>query len=644
MSAINYSVARNARERWRWWRISRRWVQIVGRGGGGGTVYVSGYTRANGTYVAGYTRSSSGGASRSSSAASGTRSSSVTSGYTSTASALTPGTSSGNVVHVKGYTRSDGTYVSSHTRASPRPTSESTTGGGANASTSATKTTTSKPDCGSKNGPGANKDANSADGNVVHVRSFTKADGKEVASHTRSRPGTKSDNRSSAEKGTYVDNALNRKLDRVGKPRGTCVVSKKNPTASTSGQEDEGAANKKEDAANQKEGTTTNDKKVRIFVDNPRNRRLGRVGKPIPPRKVKKKAERMNVIEEKTLEELRLLVENLRVTCSHDDWDYRYTAISAMDDMERAEVEEKWRGKNVDPETNFTQLSHVQLQGKIIQFDELQLEKKIGRGGFGKVYAAMWHGTPVAFKRFRHQHMSKRNQESFKMEVTVLAALSRPNVVQMFGAVVEAGNIGIVMEYMCHSLFHAIFVDEIEFSNEKKKAMVNQIVDAVHYLHTHDPKIAHCDIKSKNILLDKHDNAKLSDFGLSAMKNNAESSQSNMGGAVAAGRGTPHYSAPEVLRGEILKTDELFPADIYSLSMVIFEIVVEEEPFEDLRVRQLEENVGRGDLRPKLSATLVTQPVEDLLKRCWDADASKRPTAAEFQRIWSSIVELYKDC
>ena len=59
-------------------------------------------------------------------------------------------------------------------------------------------------------------------------------------------------------------------------------------------------------------------------------------------------------------------------------------------------------------------------------------------------------------------------------------------------------------------------------------------------------------------------------------------------------------------------------------------------------MRQLEENVGRGDLRPTLSATL-TQPVEDLLKRCWDADASKRPTAAEFQRIWSGIVELYKD-
>ena len=573
---------------------------------GGGTINVSGYTRANGTYVAGYTRSSPGGASRSSSAASrstsGTPSSSVSSGYSSKASAPwpSPGSSSGNVVRVSGYTRSDGTHVAGYTRASPRSTSK--TGGGASASTSAT--------------------------NTVQVSGYTRADGTQVSGYTRSKPEysqSRSTNKSSAERGTYVDNAYNRKLNRVGLPLGTCVVSKEYPATTTSGP---------------KESTMTNDKGERIYVDNPHNRRLGRAGKPIPSRK----GYRKNMMEEKTLKELRLLMNNLRFTDQHSDLDYQCALTSAMDDMEREEVQEKWRKNNIDPETNVTHLSaHVHLQGKIIPFDELYVEQKIGHGGFGDVYAAMWHGTPVAFKKFHRQHMSKRNQESFKIEVTVLAALSRPNIVRMFGAVVEAGNIGIVMEYMCRSLFHAIFIDETEFSDDKKKVIVSQMVDAVYYLHTHDPKIAHCDIKSENILLDKNDNVKLSDFGLSAMKNNAESSQSNMGGAVAPGRGTPRYSAPEVLRGEILKTDELFPADIYSLSIVVFEIVGEEEPFQGLSMRQLEENVGRGDLRPTLSATL-TWPVEDLLKRCWDADASKRPTAAAFKRIWSGIVELYKDC
>ena len=87
---------------------------------------------------------------------------------------------------------------------------------------------------------------------------------------------------------------------------------------------------------------------------------------------------------------------------------------------------------------------------------------------------------------------------------------------------------------------------------------------------------------------------------------------------------------------------QLFPADIYSLSIIVFEVVVEEEPFLRLSVRQLEENVGCGNLRPTLPVT-VTRPVEDLLKQCWDDDAFNRPTAGEFQHIWSGIMELYKD-
>jgi len=161
-------------------------------------------------------------------------------------------------------------------------------------------------------------------------------------------------------------------------------------------------------------------------------------------------------------------------------------------------------------------------------------------------------------------------------------------------------------------------------------------------VQSHEPKIAHCDVKSENVLLDVKDNAKLGDFGLSALKNTTESSRSTVAGVVP-GQGTPRYSAPEVLRGEILnKIDQLFQADVYSLGIVVFEVVTEEEPFEGLSVKQLEAKVGRGDLRPTASVALA-QPVSDLLQRCWDGSAFKRVTVAEFQERWSSISSfLYK--
>ena len=141
--------------------------------------------------------------------------------------------------------------------------------------------------------------------------------------------------------------------------------------------------------------------------------------------------------------------------------------------------------------------------------------------------------------------------------------------------------------------------------------------------------------------LDKNNNVKLTDFGLSTMKKDTKSSQSNRR-AAPPGRGTPRYSAPDSPRKDTHNGSTL-PADIYSLSIVVFEVVVEEEPFPRLSVRQLEENVGRGNLRPTLLAT-VTWPVEDLLKQCWDDNAFNRPTAGEFQHIWSGIMELYKEC
>lgn len=79
-------------------------------------------------------------------------------------------------------------------------------------------------------------------------------------------------------------------------------------------------------------------------------------------------------------------------------------------------------------------------------------------------------------------------------------------------------------------------------------------------------------------------------------------------------------------------------ADIYSLALIVFEVVVEEEPFEDLNVRQLVANVGHGKIRPTSAGVKLSQPVLDLLNNSWDGSAPKRPTADGFKEKWTKSV------
>ena len=139
--------------------------------------------------------------------------------------------------------------------------------------------------------------------------------------------------------------------------------------------------------------------------------------------------------------------------------------------------------------------------------------------------------------------------------------------------------------------------------------------------HLHTKNIAHCDIKSENILLDWNDNAKLCDFGLSALKSEMVSSQSAL---VPPGQGTPRYSAPEVLRGEILNIVQLCQADVYSLAIVVFEVMAEEEAFQGLSVMQLQANVGHGEVHPPTSK--LSKPMEGLLAKCWAKDRCCKAT------------------
>ncbi|XP_065176976.1 serine/threonine-protein kinase TNNI3K-like [Sycon ciliatum] len=584
-------------------------------GGGGGSVSVSGYTRSNGTYVSGYTRAAPSSSSSSSSTGGGggggSSSAAASASYASSSSGHGGGGGGGSV-NVSGYTRSNGTYVSGYTRAAPSNSSSATSG---------------------------------ADHGVVHVKEHTRSNGTVVAAHTRSKPAA---SRSAAASG--ANDVVH--VKEHTRSDGTVVAAhtRSRPTRNLT----EGMAEALPSVDIKQGPAFPGDNRKRThFVDNPVNRRKGRVGLPIPSKRhteqsrqglppdatsSERQHERIkDALYRTTVEEIRLMLTECAesILDRQATWEENNAIQTALHHHQRAEVEEEWSEQGVP---GWTDLQRIRAgrpgDTLVIQQDEITLEKAIGRGGFGEVFAARYKGTVVAVKRLHLQSWSRSRLDTFKRELQVLSQVQHQHVVAVLGVVLEPPQFSIVMEYLSRSLFTALFIHEEQFSGDKQKMIVLEVCAALEHLHKEG--IAHCDMKVENVLLDATDHAKICDFGLSFIRSTTEVSSSRLDSATAPpGQGTPRYSAPEVLRGERLVLKQLFATDVYSLALVVYEVVVRKEVFIDYTLRQLEKNVGDGEDRPEISAP--PRILADTIQQLWVKDPSRRPTMARVCELFSAI-------
>ena len=284
----------------------------------------------------------------------------------------------------------------------------------------------------------------------------------------------------------------------------------------------------------------------------------------------------------------------------------------------------------------------VSYHGRVIQFKDLLVDEnsRIGHGGFGDIFAGKWQGEVVAIKKLRVQRVSKKRLEQFEEEVSVFSRLSHDNIITFYGACIKTPNLCMVMELMSGSLYDKIHIEDFQFTNANKSFIAKEIACGLKYLHSQE--VAHCDIKSTNILIDIFNQdtfyVKITDFGMSLMKKDVESSTSPL----VSGIGTPRYSAPEVLRGDPLNLDAMKMADVYSFGLVVHEIFSEEEPFEDLNIHQLRKQVGDGNKTPpleifrnELDASLIS-----LMENCWSRKPTYRPTMTKAFLTFNTLCNI----
>ena len=264
------------------------------------------------------------------------------------------------------------------------------------------------------------------------------------------------------------------------------------------------------------------------------------------------------------------------------------------------------------------------------------LDREIGRGGMGAVWLGRDEvlGRAVALKRIgMAPGASGPDLERAEREARLAARLNHPHVVAVFDLVTEDERQWLVMEYVENVTLAQLVRDDGALTPDQAAPLLVQAADALAAAHA--AGIVHRDVKPSNILVTRHGQVKLSDFGIARAEADASLTQT---GLVT---GSPAYLAPEVAAGGPA-TDA---SDVWSLGATLYHALAGRPPYDvgqnlmGALYRIVHEDPPRledaGWLAPLLEATMTREPadrwsmarVRDFLQS-GPAGASARPAPA----------------
>jgi serine/threonine protein kinase len=196
----------------------------------------------------------------------------------------------------------------------------------------------------------------------------------------------------------------------------------------------------------------------------------------------------------------------------------------------------------------------------------------IGKGGMGEVYLAVDQrlGSAIALKRTFFSDDATLGH-AFEREARTLARLRHPVLPKVSDHFTEAGTQYLVMEHISgEDIAKRLETSSSAFPISWVLFWADQLLDALYYLHSHEPPIIHRDIKPQNLKLTDENHIVLLDFGLS--KNSVGETRVTTAGSIVGY--TPHYAPMEQIRG----TGTDARSDIYSLSATLYQILTNTVP------------------------------------------------------------------
>lgn len=251
---------------------------------------------------------------------------------------------------------------------------------------------------------------------------------------------------------------------------------------------------------------------------------------------------------------------------------------------------------------------------------------RLGEGGMAVVYAGhdLLLGRDVAIKTLRSQFAADPGVHArFAREARAAAALSHPNIIDVYDVGEDEGTPYLVMELVHGHSLKEIIAAEAPFHADDVAALLVQVGEALDYAHARG--YVHRDVKPGNILVDGHGRARIADFGIA--KGLADTDLTDAG---EGGFGTAAYLAPEQAEG-LMATPS---SDTYAAGVVAFEMLTGERPFRaDTPVGLAMRHVH--DLAPAPSDVVPGIPpqIDAVILRALEKDPTRRwPSAGAFAR------------
>ena len=248
-----------------------------------------------------------------------------------------------------------------------------------------------------------------------------------------------------------------------------------------------------------------------------------------------------------------------------------------------------------------------------------QIVSRIGQGGMGKVYKVTHiHLSRTFALKIISSQVAETDEarELFYREARFASAMAHPSITSVvdFGEDEKVGMF-MVMEFVDGEPLNRILFREKRVAVRKACEIVLQVAEALHYIHKQN--VVHCDIKTENILISEEDHegkrtkmvAKLLDFGLARSLTASRASTSLSG--------TPHYVAPERIRGEPASP----ASDVYGVGILLYELITGAVPWDGPVQKIL---AGHLDEKPKLPS-LIVEGLDPALERCIMHALEKKP-------------------